>query len=207
MTPSDSGAFAARMVGVEEELMLVDPESGVLVPCGQEIVAGTVTASQCAPARGWGPVIKPEFFLKTSAAVIFPGRCCSGSSQRLRWRRGEANTDCVGWTASRYFHVGTRRHWALVVRPEGPWTVPIARRTPECLHLHRWGARGTAPARFGDGASPRPGLTPQIPGGAAATLGDRRVYVKPPEGRLTASDFRGRGAGHRTRCPPDRSTR
>ena len=121
MTPSDSGAFAARMVGVEEELMLVDPESGVLVPCGQEIVAGTVTASQCAPARGWGPVIKPEFFLETSAAVIFPGRCCSGSSQRLRWRRGEANTDCVGWTASRYFHVGTRRHWALVVRPEGPW--------------------------------------------------------------------------------------
>jgi len=72
VTPSDSGAFAARMVGVEEELMLVDPESGVLVPCGQEIVAGTVTASQCAPARGWGPVIKPEFFLEQVETATRP---------------------------------------------------------------------------------------------------------------------------------------
>jgi len=27
VTPSDSGAFAARMVGVEEELMIIDPHA------------------------------------------------------------------------------------------------------------------------------------------------------------------------------------
>ena len=72
MTPSDSGAFAVRMVGVEEELMLVDPESGVLVPCGQEIVAGAGAASHGAPARGWGPVIKPEFFLEQVETATRP---------------------------------------------------------------------------------------------------------------------------------------
>jgi len=125
-----------------------------------------------------------------------PPMASGGGKHRLRWL-DSFKVFPRGYTPS----LGVGR------TTRGPLAVPIARRTPECLHLHRWSARGTAPARFGDGASPRPGLTPQIPGGAAATLGDRRVYVKPPEGRLTASDFRGRGAGHRTRCPPDRSTR
>jgi carboxylate-amine ligase len=61
-------AGTPRRLGVEEELLLVDPVSGALVPAGPQVVAA------CAGRTGAGAEVKPEFFLCQVESASRPHR-------------------------------------------------------------------------------------------------------------------------------------
>jgi carboxylate-amine ligase len=79
-----------RRLGVEEELLLVDPASGVLVPAATEVVAA------CADGTAAGAEVKPEFFLCQVESASRPHRDLSEVGRELVGARARISAAAAG---------------------------------------------------------------------------------------------------------------